>query len=148
MRFQDWDEPVSQPGCWAYPDMLQVGRLGCPSRTHGCPPSSPTTLSWTKTHFSAFAIISSPLVLSIVPTDETLEPLLDIIGNKAAMAVNQAWAGHPGSLVKELPPNAAACGAACSGPGTAVVGVPCDPSDKTCVSTPARNLLPMHAEHV
>ena len=24
IKFQDWDEPVSQPGCWAYPDMLQV----------------------------------------------------------------------------------------------------------------------------
>jgi hypothetical protein len=122
--------------------MLQVGRLGCPEATHGCP-VPPGLLNWTRAHFSAFAIVSSPLVLSIVspdchwivtlclpvflplssgvhpsgyahlpaetvmkgrtstvrtaqvPTDETLAPLLDIIGNKQAMAVNQAWAvGH------------------------------------------------------
>merc|ERR1711865_7505 len=37
IRFQSWEAPVSQPGCWAYPDMLQVGRLGCSSHTQGCP---------------------------------------------------------------------------------------------------------------
>ena len=92
---------------------------------------------------------SAPLVLGFdLANRSLLAKNYPIIGSRAAIAINQAWAGHPGSLVKELPPNAAACGAACSGPGTAVVGVPCDPSDKTCVSTPARNLLPMHAEHV
>lgn len=103
IRFQGWDSPVSRPGCWAYPDMLQVGRLGCSSRTHGCP--VPAGLeSWTRTHFAAFAIISSPLVLSIALTDENLEPLLDIIGNKQAIAINEAWAGHPGTLVRTLGP--------------------------------------------
>jgi len=105
IRFQDWNEPLSQPGCWAYPDMLQVGRLGCSSQTHGCP--MPSLINWTKTHFAAFCIVSSPLVLSIHPSDENLEPILDIIGNKMAMSINQAWAGHPGTLVRELPPTAA-----------------------------------------
>lgn len=129
IKFQDWEAPVSQPGCWAYPDMLQVGRLGCPEATHGCP-VPPGLLNWTRAHFSAFAIVSSPLVLSIVPTDETLAPLLDIIGNKQAMAVNQAWAGHPGTLVATFPPTTPPC-PACTEPGTAVVGVPCDAADKT-----------------
>jgi len=48
--------------------------------------------------------VSSPLVLSIHPTDANLEDLLDIIGNKEALAINQAWAGHPGTLIKTLPP--------------------------------------------
>lgn len=84
--------------------MLQVGRLGCSSHTQGCPVATPQLESWTRAHFAAFAIISSPLVLSIVPSDENLAPILDIIGNKLAMQVNQAWAGHPGGLVRTLPP--------------------------------------------
>ena len=63
--------------------MLQVGRLGCSSRTQGCP-ATPELVPWTRTHFAAFAIISSPLVISFVPTDENLAPILDIIGNKQA----------------------------------------------------------------
>lgn len=27
IRFQDPVTPLSQPGCWAYPDMLEVGRI-------------------------------------------------------------------------------------------------------------------------
>lgn len=108
IRFQTWDAPVSRPGCWAYPDMLQVGRLGCASQsTSGCP--IPTGLrGWTRTHFAAFCIVSSPLVLSIRLTDANLAPILDIIGNKRAIAINQAWAGHPGTLIRSLGPVAAA----------------------------------------
>jgi len=82
--------------------MLQVGRLGCSASTHGC--AEPQLINWTRTHFASFAIISSPLVLSVIPTDEVITPLLDIIGNKQAMAINQAWVGHPGTLVRNLPP--------------------------------------------
>jgi hypothetical protein len=35
-------------------------------------------------------------------SDAKLEPVLDIIGNKDAIAVNQAWAGHPGMLVENV----------------------------------------------
>ena len=106
--------------------MLQVGRLGCSSsHTQGCPIPTPQLEAWTRTHFSAFAIISSPLVLSIVPSDENLAPILDIIGNKLAIEINQAWAGHPGGLVRTFPPqmviNATAdvtCGAGTCGSKT------------------------------
>ena len=27
LPFQDPVRPLSRPGCWAYPDMLEVGRL-------------------------------------------------------------------------------------------------------------------------
>eukprot|EP01052_Picozoa_sp_SAG31_P000469 SAG31_NODE_14_length_37953_cov_109.719660_3_plen_97_part_00 len=68
--------------------MLQVGRLGCSSsHTQGCPVPSSQLEAWTRTHFAAFAIISSPLVLSIVPSDENLESILDIIGNKLALEI-------------------------------------------------------------
>ena len=87
--------------------MLQVGRLGCSSHTSGCP-LTPALEAWTRAHFAAFSIVSSPLVISVNPTDANIEPILDIIGNKGAMAVNQAWAGHPGSLVRTLPPAPAA----------------------------------------
>lgn len=97
--------------------MLQVGRLGCSSRTSGCPVPA-NLVAWTRAHFSAFAIVSSPLVLSINPTDENLESILDIIGNKLARKVNQAWVGHPGTLVKEYPPKLLHLGSELLPPGT------------------------------
>ena len=67
-----------------------MGRLGCgSSHTSGCAVPSAQLLNWTRTHFAAFAIASSPLVLSIHPSDATLAPLLDIIGNKRALAVRR-----------------------------------------------------------
>ena len=88
-------------------------------------------LNWTRTHFAAFAIVSSPLVLSVHPSDATLTPLLDIIGNPHALAINRAWAGHPGTLVKELPPafppNPPVA------PGAHAVAVPRNASDPTQV---------------
>ena len=43
-------------------------------------------------------------------TDEELDPVLDVIGNKLAVGVNQAWAGHPGSLVRTSRPTSASAG--------------------------------------
>eukprot|EP00039_Didymoeca_costata_P002197 m.58190 g.58190 ORF g.58190 m.58190 type:complete len:601 (-) comp11160_c0_seq4:30-1832(-) len=128
VRFQTWSQPMSRPGCWAYPDMLQVGRLGCSFKTHGCP-VPPNLVNWTKTHFAAFSIVSSPLILSIHPSDENLTPLLDIIGNKDAIMINQAWAGHPGTLLQTLPPSQPP--APPVQPGNHVVGVTCNNSDTT-----------------
>ena len=58
-------------------------------------------------------------------TDEKLDPVLDVIGNKLAVGINQAWAGHPGSLVRTLvpppPPPAPA-----PREGTYVTGVKCE----------------------
>lgn len=115
IRFQSWDAPVSQPGCWAYPDMLEVGRVSGPK-------------SWNRAHFGAWCIVSAPLVLGMELTQEILEPVIDVITNKEAIAVNQAWAGHPGSLVWEqnLPPPAP------PPPGSPlyVAAMDCEPSDK------------------
>ena len=111
--------------------MLQVGRLGCTDggHTEGCAVPSEQLLNWTRAHFAAFAIVSAPLVLSVHPTDSTLEPLLDIIGNKQAIAVNEAWAGHPGTLLRTLPP--AVPPAPPVRAGANAVGVPRNASDMT-----------------
>ena len=90
------DPPLSQPGCWAYPDMLEVGRVAEPLPN--------TRFSWNRAHFGAWCVISAPLILGLDLTDRaTLESIIPVIGNKEAIAVNQQWAGHPGRFVAELP---------------------------------------------
>eukprot|EP01060_Flectonema_neradi_P038223 TRINITY_DN796_c1_g1_i1.p1 TRINITY_DN796_c1_g1~~TRINITY_DN796_c1_g1_i1.p1 ORF type:complete len:408 (+),score=110.35 TRINITY_DN796_c1_g1_i1:65-1288(+) len=80
--------PLSRPGAWAYPDMLEVGRM--------------PKLVEDKTHFGAWCIVSSPLILGHnVNNDTTVDRIWPIISNKEAIAVNQAWEGHPGRKVKE-----------------------------------------------
>jgi hypothetical protein len=50
-------------------------------------------------------VISAPLILGLDVTDDAkLTPILDIIGNQRALAVNQQWAGHPGMLVENIVP--------------------------------------------
>jgi len=84
------DKGLSRPGCWAYPDMLEVG---VPSMM---------TFAEMRTHFGAWAIVSSPLTLSHDPNDDkVMDRIWPIIANKEAIAVNQAWAGHSGSPFKE-----------------------------------------------
>ena len=84
-KFQDYDKPLSVPGCWAYPDMLEVGRVAEPM------PGS--FFTWNRAHFGAWCIVSAPLILGLELSDEKLNPILDIIGNKEAVQVNQLWAG-------------------------------------------------------
>eukprot|EP01064_Diplonema_japonicum_P019403 TRINITY_DN28110_c0_g1_i1.p1 TRINITY_DN28110_c0_g1~~TRINITY_DN28110_c0_g1_i1.p1 ORF type:complete len:430 (+),score=32.88 TRINITY_DN28110_c0_g1_i1:54-1343(+) len=85
------DPPLSRPGSWAYPDMLEVGRL--------------LTSAEDRTHFAAWCIVSAPLILGYDLNDIAMtEHLWPIIGNEDAIKVNQAWAGHPGRLVKSWDP--------------------------------------------
>ncbi|KAJ9460399.1 Alpha-galactosidase [Diplonema papillatum] len=78
--------PLSRPGAWAYPDMLEVGRLASHIED--------------RTHFGAWCIISAPLILGHNVTDTALTGRIwDIVANKELIAVNQDWAGHPGSRV-------------------------------------------------
>lgn len=85
---------LSKPGCWAYPDMLEVG---C---AHGPGGASDPGLSpqETRSHFGAWSIVSSPLTLSHdVNNDTIMDAIWPIIANPEAIEVNQAWAGHSGS---------------------------------------------------
>ncbi|EDQ91557.1 uncharacterized protein MONBRDRAFT_31543 [Monosiga brevicollis MX1] len=91
IKFQDWKQPLSRPGCWAYPDMLEVGNLA--------------SFEEDRTHFGAWAIVSSPLILGFDLQDQAkFDRVWPIISNKEAIAVNQQWAGHPGMLVTTLSP--------------------------------------------
>lgn len=94
IRFQDYKAPLSRPGCWAYPDMLEVGRV--------TEPAVGAWYTWNRAHFGAWCVVSAPLILGLELTDEKLADVLDIIGNEEALAVNQAWAGHPGMLVENV----------------------------------------------
>eukprot|EP00928_Gymnodinium_smaydae_P087229 TRINITY_DN71522_c0_g1_i1.p1 TRINITY_DN71522_c0_g1~~TRINITY_DN71522_c0_g1_i1.p1 ORF type:complete len:615 (+),score=55.17 TRINITY_DN71522_c0_g1_i1:204-2048(+) len=93
--FSDLQEPLSRPGCWAYPDMLEVGNFGG---------DEPQRSDEERSHFGLWCIVSSPLILGLNLTDhKTVDRVWPIITNKDALAVNEAWAGHPGTLVKSYP---------------------------------------------
>jgi len=62
IKFQDYDAPLSRPGCWAYPDMLEVGRVA--------EPAPGTFFTWNRAHFGAWVIVSAPLILGMRLTDE------------------------------------------------------------------------------
>lgn len=82
----------SYPGCWAYPDMLEVGMLdgdGNFGLTH----------AETRSHFGAWAIVSSPLVLGHdVNNDTVTDQIWDVISNREAIAINQAYDGDSGGV--------------------------------------------------
>ena len=83
------------PGCWAYPDMLQVGCQHGP----GGAEDKGLTIPETRTHFGAWAIVSSPLTLSHDVNNDTVTDLIwDIISNTEVLAVNQAYAGDSGGV--------------------------------------------------
>lgn len=57
-----------------------------------------------RTHFGAWCVVSSPLILGLDITDAaTIDAVWDIITNTEAIAVNQEWAGQPGKLVVDSP---------------------------------------------
>jgi hypothetical protein len=79
---------LSRPGCWSYPDMLQLGNANL--TTHEA-----------KTHFAAWAISSAPLIIGFDLTDDAkMTSSLPILSNPSALAINQLWAGHAGGMAK------------------------------------------------
>jgi alpha-galactosidase len=88
---------LSYPGCWAYPDMLEVGCQHGP----GGATDRGLNAAETRSHFGAWAIVSSPLTLSHDVNNATImDQIWDVISNKEVIAVNQAYAGHSGSPFK------------------------------------------------
>ena len=61
--------------------MLEVGRVEAPI------PGA--FFSWNRAHFGGWCIVSSPLILGLELTDHELGPVLDILGNVEAIAINQ-----------------------------------------------------------
>lgn len=82
---------LSYPGCWAYPDMMQVGVVK----------GGKMVLSdaETRSHFGSWCVVSSPLILSHDVTDDhVVDAVWDIISNREAIAMNQAYAGDSGGV--------------------------------------------------
>jgi len=96
---------LSRPGCWAYPDMLEVGRM--PGEVGFDGEILATSLAESRSHFGAWAISSSPLVLGLsldagdAKAMAALDEVWDVITNREVIAVSQTWAGLPGALVRE-----------------------------------------------
>jgi len=89
--FLDVDHPISRPNCWAYPGTLELGNF---------PGKDMYTQS--RTEFGAWATMSSPLILGFdLANKKVTDTVWDIISNREAIAVNQAWAGHPGRLLQD-----------------------------------------------
>ena len=100
------NKPLSRPGCWAYPDMLEVGRMPGETGFDGVTVLA-TPAAESRTHFGAWAIISAPLVLGLSLSlddpvaQKALDGVWDVITNREVIAVSQSWAGLPGALVRE-----------------------------------------------
>ena len=89
---------LSYPGCWAYADMLEVG---CANGPHGAGDPG-LSAAEARTHFGAWAIVSSPLTLSHDVKNQSIMDLIwDVISNKEVIAVSQCYAGHSGSMFKQ-----------------------------------------------
>jgi alpha-galactosidase len=79
-------------------DMLEVGCQHGPGGA-GDPGLSPAE---TRSHFGAWSIVSSPLILSHdLQNDTVMDQVWPLISNKEVIAVNQAWAGFSGSVFME-----------------------------------------------
>jgi alpha-galactosidase len=89
---------LSYPGCWAYPDMLEVGCDHGPGGDH----DPGLTEEETRSHFGSWCIVSSPLTLSHDVNNNTImDAIWPVISNPEAIAINQAFAGHSGSPFKK-----------------------------------------------
>lgn len=79
----------SRPGCWAYPDMLMVGV------DHG--DGYGLNLAETRSHFGAWAVVSSPLILSHnVNNHSVMDRIWDLISNRLMIHINQVYVGDSG----------------------------------------------------
>ena len=60
MTTASYNAGLAGPGCWGYPDMLEVGVTVQPTRG----PLNFLSLTEARAHFNAWCVVSSPLVLS------------------------------------------------------------------------------------
>jgi alpha-galactosidase len=64
-------------------DMMEVGNL-----------RGPLAINESRSHFGAWAIVSSPLILGLDITNQTnLDSVWPFLSSSEAIAVNQAWDG-------------------------------------------------------
>ena len=101
--------PVSHPECWSYPDMLETigsGQCRTDLANGTCGYASPErrsgglSLNESKAHFSAWCVVSSPLVLGHDLADnETYDAAWPVISNPEAIRVDQMYDGDAGRLI-------------------------------------------------
>ena len=101
------DANLSVPGCWGYLDMLEVGVTNTqfiqPGKHMNCGPDGedkckPLSVIEAQTHFGAWAILSSPLVLGFDLGDaEQMSLHLPTITNREVIQINQDYHGFAGS---------------------------------------------------
>ncbi|CAD7942032.1 unnamed protein product [Amoebophrya sp. A120] len=103
--------PEGEPGCWNYPDMLEVGNFAGTAAVEQD--------RFDRTHFAAWCVTSSPLVLSFDLRDRAkVQRVGGIVRNELAIAVNQLYSGDAGRLIYSWEPL----------PNTLFLwSVPCDP---------------------
>lgn len=95
--------PASRPGCWAYPDMLEIGAPAWNTALKETALQQCGALSFEeeRTIFASYAIISSPLILSFDVTNDTeVERLWPIIANERVLSINGQWDGEAGHVLK------------------------------------------------
>ena len=101
---------LSVPGCWAYPDMLEVGVTNMQFKGNGIPGCGasgkeacvPLSFTEARTHFGAWSIVSAPLVIGMNFSDTAnLKKHWATITNLDAIEVNQDYAGFSGSIFYE-----------------------------------------------
>ena len=92
VQYSDRSDPFNHPGCWAYPDMSEIGNFNGPD---------PLRSDEERSHWGLWCVTSSPLILG---TDLSNAAILDriwpVVSNKEALAINDAWFGHPGTLIR------------------------------------------------
>ena len=93
-QFQYPGPAITRQGCFAYPDMLEVGNINAAYNA--------TAYSQDRTHFGAWCTVSAPLIIGYDVTNSNRTDLVwDILTNTEAIAVSQTWAGHPGTLLNQ-----------------------------------------------
>ena len=115
---------LSRPGCWAYPDMLEVARMPGERGFDGVTWLA-TPAAESRSHFGAWAIVSAPLILGMdlslsnAAAQAALDAVWDVITNTEVIGVSQVFLGVPGTLVRSWQaPNV-----------PTLVAAPCDGSD-------------------
>eukprot|EP00038_Savillea_parva_P011730 m.199659 g.199659 ORF g.199659 m.199659 type:complete len:667 (+) comp20803_c0_seq1:35-2035(+) len=95
VQYTDRDDPFSHPGCWAYPDMQEIGNFNG---------ADPLRSDEETTHWGLWCVISAPLILGAdLSNTEIMDRIWPTVTNTEALAINDAWAGHPGTLVRSYP---------------------------------------------
>lgn len=65
----------------------------------------PGGVNASRTHLSAWAIVSAPLILGLdVTDDDIMDSVWPVITNREVLAINSHWAGHPGRHVHSFTP--------------------------------------------